>query len=67
MKPEATPEEEDLADRALDEIKAMRRIIQALRPFSSRQRARILAFALDEAQDRARQAELNFTFPQNEG
>jgi len=59
---------EDSTDSAWEEIKAMRRVIANLRPFSPRARERILRYALDEAQERqAEQLGLFTTTPTTEG
>lgn len=62
---EATLDEAASID--LEEVKALRRVISNLQPFSPRARARILRYVLDQAGER--QAELTFptTTPATEG
>lgn len=43
-------------DKALEEIRVVRRIVNVLRPFSQRQRARILQFLMDECRERLEEA-----------
>lgn len=44
-KPAQEPlEHEAQADRALEEVRALRKVVQVLRPFDRNQRSRILAF-----------------------